>query len=73
LTPVGYGYRSIEYLFRCCLRVESAPDRRQAIRDIDHEGIAATPANSRYNEEVIEAARESILNGGCVVSIVGRT
>ncbi|HWY45940.1 MAG TPA: Gfo/Idh/MocA family oxidoreductase [Bryobacteraceae bacterium] len=73
LTPVGYGYRSIEYLFRCCLRVESAPDRRQAIRDIDHEGIAATPANSRYNEEVIEAARQSILNGGCVVSIVGRT
>jgi D-galacturonate reductase len=73
LTPVGYGYRSIEYLFRCCLRVESAPDRRQAIRDIDHEGIAATPANSRYNEEVIEAARESILNGGSVVSIGGRT
>ena len=69
LTPVGYGYRSIEYLFRCCLRVESAADRGRAIREIDREGIAATPANSRYNEQVIEAARHSILNGGIMVSI----
>jgi hypothetical protein len=69
LTPVGYGYRSVEYLFRCCLRVESAPDRQQAIRDIDQEGIAATPANSSYNEQVIEAARRSILNGGVAVTI----
>ena len=69
LTPVGYGYRSIEYLFRCCLRVESAADRQQAIREIDTEGIAATPANSRYNEQVIEAGRKSILNGGISVSI----
>jgi D-galacturonate reductase len=72
LTPVGYGYRSIEYLFRCCFRVESAPDRQQTIRDIDREGIAATPANSCYNEEVIEAARRSILNGGAMVSIGSR-
>ena len=69
LTPVGYGYRSIEYLFRCCLRVESARDRQQTIRDIDGEAMAATPANSRYNEQVIEAARRSILNGGATVSI----
>jgi predicted dehydrogenase len=69
LMPVGYGYRSIEYLFRCCLRVESAVDRKQVISDIDREGIAATPANSRYNEQVIEAARRSILNGGLAVSI----
>ena len=69
LTPVGYGYRSIEYLFRCCLRVENAADRAQAIHDIDREGIAATPANNRYNEQVIEAARESILDGGSMVSI----
>jgi D-galacturonate reductase len=69
LTPVGYGYRSIEYLFRCCLRVENAADRGQAIREIDREGIAATPANSRYNEQVIDAARRSILNGGITVSI----
>ncbi len=69
LTPVGYGYRSIEYLFRCCLRVESAADRQQAIREIDAEGIAATPANSSYNEQVIEGARRSILNGGATVSL----
>jgi D-galacturonate reductase len=73
LTPVGYGYRSIEYLVQCCIRVEKAPDRKQAIRDIDREGIAATPANSRYNEQVIEAARRSILNGGSLVSVAPRT
>jgi hypothetical protein len=69
LTPVGYGYRSIEYLFRCCLRVESALDQQRAIQEIDREGIAATPANSHYNEQVIEAARRSILNGGATVSV----
>ena len=69
LTPVGYGYRSIDYLFRCCLKVEAAPDRQRAIQEIDREGIAATPANSHYNEQVIEAARHSILNGGITVSI----
>lgn len=68
LTPGGYGYRSIEYLYRCCLRVEQATDRQSAIRAIDQEGIAATPANSRHNERVIEAARRSILNGGTTVA-----
>jgi len=68
LTPVGYGYRSIEYLLRCFLRVERASDRQQAIHEIDEEGIAATPANSRHNERVIEAARRSILNGGATVT-----
>jgi predicted dehydrogenase len=69
LTPVGYGYRSIEYLVRCCLKVENSADRRQTIQDIDRDGIAATPANSSYNEWVIEAARRSILNGGTTISI----
>jgi D-galacturonate reductase len=69
LIPVGYGYRSIEYLFRCCLRVEAAPDRRRELQEIDREGIAATPANSHYNDQVIEAARRSILNGGVTVSV----
>ena len=32
-------------------------------------GIMATPANSSYNELVIEAARESILNGGKMVTL----
>ena len=69
LTPVGYGYRSIEYLYRCCLRIESASDRQQALREIDSEAIVATPANSRYNEQVIEAARKSIQSNGQQVSI----
>ena len=69
LTPVGYGYRSIEYLVGCCLRVERASDRQDAIREISNEGVVATPANSRHNEQVIEAARKSILSGGATVSI----
>ena len=69
LTPVGYGYRSLEFLVGCVERVERAGDRRQAIADIDGEGIAATPANSRYNEQVIEAGRESILNNGKLVEL----
>ena len=64
LTPVGYGYRSIEHLVRACLRVEASSDKLQALRQIDEEGLLATPANSRYNEQVIEAARKSILSGG---------
>ena len=31
---------------------------------VDQAGIMATPANSRYNELVIEAARRSIRSGG---------
>ena len=73
LTPVGYGFRSIEYLLRCCLRIEHAADRQAEIREIDAEGIAATPANSRYNEEVIEGARRSILNGGATVAVGNRS
>jgi len=49
--------------------VEGAHDRERAILDIDREGIAATPANSHYNEQLIEAARHSILNGGVTVSV----
>ncbi|HXR24765.1 MAG TPA: Gfo/Idh/MocA family oxidoreductase [Candidatus Binataceae bacterium] len=69
LTPVGYGYRSVEHLVRACMRVEESPDRRQTLREIDNEGILATPANSRYNEQVIEAARRSILDGGNPVPV----
>jgi predicted dehydrogenase len=51
LTPVGYGYRSIAALVKACI-TDERPD------------VIATPANSRYNELVIEAGRLSILNGG---------
>jgi hypothetical protein len=57
LAPVGYGYRSIEGIVDACLK------------GLDETGIVATPANSRHNERVIEAARKSILNGGVEVSL----
>jgi D-galacturonate reductase len=79
LVPVGYGYRSVEYILRSAIRLEEqtqglAPDealrkRRQVLAEIDSQGVMATPANSRYNELVIEAARLSILNGGREVKI----
>jgi len=73
LEPVGYGYRSIEALVKACRRVEAAGDsvkaRREVIEEIDKEGVLATPANSSYNELVIEAGRMSILNAGRPVVI----
>lgn len=72
LTPAGYGYRSMEYIVGTCIRVENAEgaeERRQMLREIDEAGIMATPANSSFNEQVIEAGRESILNGGREVRI----
>ena len=69
LTPVGYGYRSIEHLVRACHRVAESKDPQQTLLEIDHEAILATPANSRYNEQVIEAARQSILNAGETIPI----
>jgi D-galacturonate reductase len=64
LTPVGYGYRSIDQLIAACLSVDAAQDRLERIVEIDAAGIIATPANSRYNELVVEAGRLSLLNQG---------
>lgn len=67
LKPVGYGFRSIEFLIQQCLAAKGVSDlasRQELLKKIDHTGIVATPANSRYNEAVIEAARKSITNGG---------
>ena len=73
LAPVGYGFRSVECIVETALRVESQgatlADRRRLLREIDAAGLMATPANSSYNELVIEAARESILNDGKPVAI----
>ena len=79
MTPVGYGYRSIELIVKntCkCIDVSADEDDRQAltrrqklIKQFDDEGIMATPANSSYNELVVEAGRLSILNGGREVEI----
>ena len=62
LTPVGYGYRSIEAIVAAAIRVNL--EGPTVLDEIDRTGIIATPANSSYNERVIEAARESIRNGG---------
>ncbi len=62
LVPVGYGYRSIEAIVAAALRVNS--EGPAVLDEIDAAGILATPANSSYNERVIEAARASIANGG---------
>jgi D-galacturonate reductase len=72
LVPIGYGYRSVEHIIGNCIRVASAGSleaRQTLLREIDAAGIMATPANSAYNELVLEAGRESILHGGREVRI----
>lgn len=66
LAPIGYGYRSIEGIVDACCRVEQDP---LALDEIEREGMIATPANSRHNERVIEAARKSILDGGREITL----
>jgi D-galacturonate reductase len=67
--PVGYGYRSMEFLVQAAASVEAAEDRVAKLQEIDQAGIVATPANSSFNEGVIEAGRLSIQNGGRMVEI----
>jgi len=68
LVPVGYGYRSIEHIVKTAIRVNGG-DAVRVLEEIDAAGILATPQNSAYNERVIEAARESVRNGGREVRI----
>ena len=71
LTPVGYGYRSIEFIIKniCkCIGLDLS-GRKELIAQFDDEGVMATPKNSSYNELVMEAGRLSILNGGREVEI----
>jgi len=72
LVPVGYGYRSVEFIVANCLRVGAEPNlakRQEMLRDLDAQGIMATPANSSFNERLLEAGRTSILNGGVQVPV----
>lgn len=73
LVPTGYGVRSVRHIVEEALRVEreasSVPQRREVVRGIESAGILATPANSRHNEAVCEAARLSILGGGELVRL----
>ena len=73
LVPVGYGYRSVEHIVANCLRVEEEgadlAGRQALLRQLDAAGIMATPANSAYNELVLEAGRQSIQDGGAPARI----
>jgi predicted dehydrogenase len=69
IVPVGYGYRSIEFCVKQAMRVEGSTDRAKALEEIDKAGVLATPKNSRYNEQVVEAARHSIAAGGKLVRL----
>jgi hypothetical protein len=71
LTPVGYGYRSIELIVKnICLAVgKPLAERQSLIQQFDADGVMATPANSAYNELVMEAGRLSILNDAKLVKI----
>jgi D-galacturonate reductase len=71
LVPVGYGYRSIELIIKNACRCigKDLEQRQQIIKELDEDGIMATPKNSSYNELVMEAGRLSILNGGREVEI----
>ena len=68
-TPVGYGHRSVEYIVRQCVACEAAEDKAAFLRRLDAIGVMATPANSRYNESVVEAGRASILAGGTEIAV----
>ncbi|MCZ2153892.1 MAG: Gfo/Idh/MocA family oxidoreductase [Bryobacterales bacterium] len=80
LQPVGYGFRSVAHLLDACRQVESLVTganradslsaRQQKLAEIDALGILATPANSAFNELVVEAGRQSLANGGKMVKIV---
>ena len=74
LAPVGYGFRSVERLVEAWQSVESLSDadaRQQRLREIDSQGLLATPANSGFHEKLLQAARESIQSAGKQVTISG--
>ncbi len=68
LTPSGYGYRSVAWIVERALEVSQhagqLDERQGLLQSWDEHGPMATPANSRFNELVIEAARLSIVNRG---------
>jgi len=77
--PIGYGYDSVAAITQAIQQVESAavgldPDaalakRQEVIKEVDDQGLIATPANSYINELVVEAARTSILKEAAPVRI----
>lgn len=79
MLPVGYGFRSVARLVDACIAVEQAgtedsranrlDSRVEKLREIDARGVLATPANSSFNELVVEAGRQSLLMDGALVDI----
>ena len=74
--PIGYGPDSVSAAVSAMARIEEAAGetndraaRKEAVKEIDEQGLIATAANSRTNELVHEAARASILKNGAVVGI----
>lgn len=78
--PCGYGPDSVSATINCIHSMEDEVSgideqqalerRREFIKEVDHKGIIATPANSSINELVVEAARLSIINNGDAARIV---
>lgn len=71
LTPVGYGFRSVAYIAERALELQGCDldHRRNLLAQWDAADVMATPANSSYNEAVVEAARLSIARNGEPVNI----
>ncbi len=79
MAPVGYGYRSIEFIINNIRKSinstqelpqdKAIKQRQKIIKQFDQQAVMATPANSAYNELVIEAARLSIQNNAKMVNI----
>ena len=77
--PTGYGHDSVAGIIEACRSIErevtgldedpSLARRQERIRQIDEQGLLATPANSSINELVCEAARISIQREGAWVQI----
>jgi hypothetical protein len=78
--PVGYGYESVAASLEAMRRLEAESAglaepaalarRREIIHEIDRAGLLATPANSAFNELVVEAARLSIQADGDWCNII---
>ena len=73
LVPTGYGVRSVRSIIEEALRIErDAPTRegrQRLLAETDSRGLLATPANSRFNVAVCEAARESIRSDGKLMRV----
>jgi len=67
LVPVGYGYRSIAHIVEAAAAVNAGS---LAPESADAAGLMATPANSAFNERVIEAARASLRAGGREINLL---